>query len=155
MSRVDGASRIVPVPPMDVYQAFTDPRAMEQWIPPAGMVARMLQFDFREGGSYRMRLTYVDSPAGRGKTADDSDEVQVRLVSITAGKEIEQEVVFEARDPSFAGVMRMIWTFEPEGQGTLVTVRAENVPEGIRPEDHRVGMNSTLENLDAFLSRGS
>jgi hypothetical protein len=45
----------------------------------------------------------------------------------------------------------MIWTFENEGRETLVTVRAENVPEGIRPEDHEVGMNSTLVKLDAFL----
>lgn len=136
---------------MDVYRAFAEPGAMEQWIPPAGMVARMLHFDFREGGGYRMRLTYVDPGGGQGKTAEGSDEVQVRLVGITEGRQIEQEVVFKATDPSFAGVMRMVWTFEAEGPGTRVTVRAENVPEGIRPEDHRAGMNSTLENLDAFL----
>lgn len=31
---------------------------MEQWVPPNNMTATMLHFDFREGGSYRMRLTY-------------------------------------------------------------------------------------------------
>jgi uncharacterized protein YndB with AHSA1/START domain len=137
---------------MDAYRAFADPGAMEQWMAPAGMLARMVHFDFREGGSYRMRLTYLDPGAGRGKASVDSDEVQVRLVSITEGKEIQQEVVFESQDPSFAGVMRMTWTFEPGDRGTLVTVRAENVPAGIRREDHEVGMHSTLENLNAFLS---
>lgn len=140
---------------MDVHRAFAEPGAMERWIPPQGMVARMLHFDFREGGSYRMRLTYLDPRADRGKTADDADEVEVRLVRIIEGERIEQEVVFVAEDPFFAGIMRMVWTFEAEPRGTLVTVRAENVPEGIRPEDHAAGLNSTLVNLEAFLGRAS
>ena len=50
-----------------------------------------------------------------------------------------------------SGVMRMTWTFQPEGTGTLVTVRAENVPDGIRPEDHQAGLSSSLQNLARFL----
>ena len=137
---------------MDAYRAFAEPGAMEQWIAPVGMSARMLHFDFREGGSYRLRLTYIDPRSGQGKTAVDADDTHVRLVAITEGSRIEQDVVFDSDDPAFAGVMRMIWTFEAEGQGTRVTVRAENVPEGIRPEDHQVGLDSTLEHLDAFVS---
>lgn len=125
---------------------------MEQWMAPAVMKAKMLHFDFREGGSYSMRLTYREPGEGRGKTADDFDEVRVGIVAIEEGKRIEQEVVFEADDPAFAGIMRMVWTFDAEAGGTRVTVRAENVPEGIRPEDHEAGMSSTLENLDAFLT---
>ena len=29
---------------------------MEQWLTPGDMVGQMLHFDFRDGGSYRMRL---------------------------------------------------------------------------------------------------
>src|SRR5699024_3088256 len=60
-------------------------------------------------------------------------------------------ITFESEDPTFSGIMRMIWTFQSEENGTLVTVRAENVPEGIRPEDHEAGLNSSLENLAAFV----
>jgi hypothetical protein len=45
----------------------------------------------------------------------------------------------------------MVWTFQPEQEETLVAVRAENVPPGIRPEDHEVGLSSSLENLAAFV----
>jgi len=31
--------------------------------------------------------------------------------------------------------------------GTRVTVRAENVPAGIRKQDHDAGLRSSLENL--------
>ena len=53
-------------------------------------------------------------------------------------------------DAAFSGSMQLMWTFQPEDAGTLVTVRAENVPVGIRPEDHEAGLNSSLENLAAF-----
>lgn len=154
--RVDSASRLVPASPSAVYQAFAQKGAMEEWLAPNGMTARMLDFDFREGGSYRMRLTYKEPRQGGGKTADDHDEVRVRLVRLIDGKRIEQAVTFESDDPSFSGVMRMTWAFEAKGNATLVTIRCEDVPIGIRPEDHEVGLSSALENLSSFLEqRGS
>lgn len=101
------------------------------------MTGKMLDFDFPEGGPYRMRLTYIEPQQGRGKTSDDSDEVEVQLVRMIDGRRIEQAVTFESEDPSFSGVMRMTWMFEPAKNGTLVTIRCDNVPEGIRPKDMR------------------
>jgi uncharacterized protein YndB with AHSA1/START domain len=123
---------------------------MERWLPPRNMTGRMLHFDFREGGSYRMRLTYAEPQSAPGKTSDNTDEVEVRLTKLVDGQRIEQEVTFASEDPAFSGIMRMICTFQPDEGGTLVTVRAENVPEGIRREDHQAGLNSSLENLAAF-----
>lgn len=98
-----------------------------------------------------MRLTYADPQQGRGKTSEDSDEVEVRLIKLEDGRRIEQEAIFESEDPAFSGIMRMTWTFQPRGNETLVIVRAENVPDGIRPEDHQAGLKSSLENLARFV----
>ncbi len=92
---------------------------MERWLPPGNMIGKMLHSDFREGGSYRMRLTYTEPQHGRGKTSADSDEVEVRLTKLEDGRRIEQEVSFESEDPAFSGVMRMIWTFESDYDRTL------------------------------------
>lgn len=146
-SRTDSASRLISASPQTVYRAFAKPGAMERWLPPDNMTGKMLHFDFREGGSYHMRLTYAEPEQGRGKTSEDSDEVEVRLTQLEDGRRIEQEVAFKSEDPSFSGVMRMIWTFQPQDGGTLVTIRVENVPEGIRPEDHDAGLNSSLKKL--------
>lgn len=153
--RSDSASRPVSAPPEMIYKAFAEPGAMEQWLPPSNMMGKMLRFDFREGGSYRMRLTYREPQPGAGKTSEDADEVEVRLTKLEEGKRIEQEVVFESEDPAFSGLMHMVWTFQPKEEGTLVTVRAENVPAGISREDHEVGLNSSLENLAAFVEEQS
>ena len=152
--RIDSASRLISASPHTVYRAFAEPGAMERWLPPDNMTGKMLKFDFRECGSYRMRLTYGARQQGRGKTSEDSDEVEVRLTKIEDGRRIEQEVSFESEDPCFSGVMRMIWTFEPQDKGTLVTIRAENVPEGIRQEDHDAGLRSSLEKLARLVEAG-
>jgi len=149
--RIDSAARLISASPKTIYRAFAAPGAMERWLPPSDMIGSMLHFDFREGGSYRMRLTYAESQQGRGKTSEDSDEVEARLTKLEEGRRIEQEINFESEDPSFSGTMRMIWMFQPQDQGTLVTIRAEDVPEGIRPEDHDAGLNSSLENLARFV----
>lgn len=148
--RVDSASRLISATPQALYGAFAEPGAMEQWLPPSNMTGEMLRFDFREGGSYRMRLTYAEPHRGRGKSSEDSDDVEVRVTRLEVGRRIEQEVIFESTDPAFSGIMRMTWTFEPEEGGTFVTVRAEDVPRGIRPEDHEAGLKSSLDNLADF-----
>ncbi len=150
-TRIDSASRLISASPKAIYRALAEPGAMERWIPPSNMTGQMLRFDFREGGSYRMRLTYAEPKHGRGKTSEDFDEVEVRLTKLEDGRRIEQEVIFESEDPAFSGIMRVIWTFQSEGTGTIVTVRAENVPDGIRPEAHEAGLNSSLENLAGFV----
>ncbi|MFO7683051.1 MAG: SRPBCC domain-containing protein [Chloroflexota bacterium] len=149
--RIDLTSRLIAASPSVVYAAFAEPEALAQWLSPQNMVATMLHFDFQEGGSYRMRLTYQDLEAGQGKTSDNADVVDVRLLKLVEGKRIEQAITFESDDPAFSGVMRMTWTFEPAEKGTLVTIRAEDVPWGIRPEDHEIGMNSSLDKLALFL----
>lgn len=149
--RVDSASRLISASPRTLYRAFSEPGSMECWLPPDSMTGKMLHFDFREGGSYRMRLTYVDPQEGGGKTSVDSDEVEVKLTKLDDGRTIEQEVIFESEDPSFSGVMHMIWSFQPQGERTLVTIQAKNVPKGIRPQDHDAGLNSSLKKLAGFV----
>lgn len=150
-ARIDSASRLILASPKTIYRAFAEPGALERWLPPRDMTGEMLYFDFRAGGSYRMRLTYADAQQGRGKTTENADEVEVRLRSLEDGRKIEQEITFESDDPAFCGIMRMAWTFEAEGKRTRVTIRAEDVPVGIRPEDHEAGLNSSLEKLAEFV----
>lgn len=145
--RIDTSSRLIAAPASRVYEAFAQPGALARWLPPPGMRGDVLSFDFRTGGGYRMRLTYETPAEGRGKTSPSTDEVGVRLVRIEPGERIVQEVDFAGDDPSFTGTMRMTWRFEPAAGGTVVTVRAENVPDGIRPEDHQAGLDASLANL--------
>jgi hypothetical protein len=114
------------------------------------MTGTMLEFAFHEGGIYRMRLIYATPQPTAGKTSEDTDEVTVRFARLVPHQRIDQIVSFNSDDPSFSGEMRMSWILEPVQNGTLVTVRCEDVPSGIRPEDHQAGLASTLSNLATF-----
>lgn len=122
------------------------------WLPPAGMRGRMHEFDPRPGGRYQMSLVY-ESPdrAAPGKTTEDADVVEGRFVELVPSERVVQGVTFDSDDPAFAGVMTMHWILTPAGDGTDVSVRAEDVPVGIRKEDHDAGLRSSLENLAAFV----
>jgi len=149
--RVDTASKLIHASASAIYRAFATPDAMEAWLPPEGMTGRILTFAFREGGLYRMRLTYDDPQHTPGKTSENADEVEVSFVRLVPGARIEQAVTFHSDDAAFSGKMRVTWMFDSVPDGTFVTVRCDNVPVGIRAEDHQAGLASTLSNLAAFV----
>ncbi len=105
-TRVDSASTLIHASASTIYRAFAEPDAMERWLPPKGMSGRMLAFAFREGGGYRMRLTYNDAH-NFGKTSDNADVVDVRVVRLIRDRSIEQKVRFDSADPEFSGEMRI------------------------------------------------
>ncbi|RAV13876.1 ATPase [Mycolicibacterium sp. GF69] len=153
MARVDSASQIVKAPLSRVFEALVDPAALVEWLPPAGMRGRFDHFDARPGGSYRMVLTYVDPPAGGGKTDADSDVVEGRFVEIVPDERVVQISEFNSGEPSFGGSMTMTWSVTRVDGGTRVDIRADGVPPGISAADHVDGMNSSLMNLAAYLAR--
>ena len=120
------------------------------WRPPAGMRAEVYAFDAREGGGYRMAFVYEDASV-RGKTGENADVFEGRFVELVPKVRIVERVVFRSDDPAFAGAMTVTTTLTPVPGGTEVGIVCENVPAGIRAEDHQVGMASTLANLAAFV----
>lgn len=146
--RVDRASRVVAASPSAIYQAFVDPAALSIWLPPAGMTMLIENFEAREGGRYRMVLFYPE--AGSGKSSADSDIVEGCFVTLVPDERVVQEVDFVSDDPAFSSTMRMTWSLSPQAEGTLVAIACEDVPAGIRPEDHHAGLNSSLDNLEAY-----
>lgn len=153
VSRTDTASRVIPAPADEVYAALVDREALAAWLPPDGMTGRFDGFDARPGGSYRLVLTYADAASATGKTTADADVVEARFVELVPGVRVVQAVDFVSDDPAFSGTMTMTWALGPVAGGTLVEIRAEDVPAGISAEDHAAGLASSLANLAAHLAR--
>lgn len=150
MGRTDRSSIVIPAARERIYAALLDPSALETWLPPDNMRGRVLEFDARPGGVFRMELTYLDGT--RGKSAEHSDVTEVTFVELVPGERIVQRVVFDSEDPSFAGTMTMTWSLLETGDGTRVEIRADDVPPGISPEDHASGLAASLSNLASYLS---
>ena len=115
-----------------------------------GASATLKVFEPRVGGTFRMKLVFAD-PHAQGKTNDDTDVVDGIFEQLIPGQLVTQRFKFVSDNPDFAGSMTMRWTLEREGDGTRVTVSAENVPRGISPSDHKKGIESSLQNLASYL----
>ena len=145
------ASRTIIATPRAVFRALIDPESMTCWRAPAGMTLRVLAFDPRPGGRYRMELHYDPARAALGKTTPSSDIVTGTFIELVAEDRIVEDVDFESADPAFAGTMRLTTSMTPVADGTKVTIVADNVPSGISETDNREGMNATLKQLANFL----
>ena len=135
-----------------LYQAFTNPAALEIWLAPGEMTGKVYSFDLRVGGGYQMSLFYPPSEKeSRGKTSEKEDRFTARFVELTPYKRIVQAITFDSVDPAFAGEMIMEVTFEAKDPGTRVTILFSNIPSGTKPEDNEAGTQSTLEKLARYV----
>jgi uncharacterized protein YndB with AHSA1/START domain len=148
-------SRIIKAPRKAVYKACLDPGALAKWRVPDNMTAQVHAFEAREGGTYRMSLTYRDprqSPGG--KTSEDTDTFQGRFVELVPDEKIVEAIEFESRDSGFAGEMKMTTRLSDTKDGTEVTILCKGLPSGIRPEDNETGTRQSLHKLAALLETG-
>jgi uncharacterized protein YndB with AHSA1/START domain len=151
--RVDAASRVIAAPRAAIYRALLDRNAISAWRPPSGMRAEIYTFDPHVGGVYRMAYHYIDTDhAVPGKTTAHADAFEGRFVELVPDSRVVEEVVFQSDDPAFANPMRITTRLDDAAGGTRVTISCENVPPGIKPEDHQAGITSTLNNLAVYFS---
>lgn len=150
--RVDRAAREMAAPAERIYQALTSRDAVQSWLPPAGARGIVHEFEPRVGGAFRLTLVF-DTPGETGarKSSSNTDVVDGEFLDLVPNQRVRQRFTFNSEDPAFAGAMVMTWTLMPAVGGTHVTVAAENVPLGISPHDHEVGMASSLANLARYV----
>ncbi|MBG7703142.1 SRPBCC domain-containing protein [Streptomyces sp. MC1] len=139
-------TRHVQAPPHTVYRALTDPGAVAAWRVPAGMTARVHTFDAREGGAFRVSLTY-DDPAGAGKSDGRTDTYRGHFARLVPGALVVEVLAFETGDDALRSPMTMTTTLTAADGGTDVEIRHEGVADAIPPEDNERGTRMALDNL--------
>jgi uncharacterized protein YndB with AHSA1/START domain len=130
---------------------FLDPDTVASWLAPDNMTGHVHTFDAREGGKFRMSLTYQEPGHLPGKTSGDADTFQGRFVELVPYAKIVEVVEFESHDEAFAGGMRMTVSLADADGGTEITILCEDLPKGIRPEGNELGCKESLQKLAALL----
>jgi uncharacterized protein YndB with AHSA1/START domain len=103
-------SRVLKADRKAVYRAFLDPDSLASWLAPNNMKGQVHAFDAREGGTFRMSLTYLDpehSLSGKLPHTQTRSKVVIE---------------FESQDPAFRGEMRMTVSLADAASGTEVTI---------------------------------
>lgn len=133
-----------------VYRALLDAEAVRRWMVPDGMTSHVHSFDAREGGTFRISLTY-ELPTAAGKTDPQTDSFHGRFARLVPDTEVVETVEFETDDPLMRGEMTITYTLADADGGTLLTGRHENLPPGVAPADNELGWRMSIDKLAALV----
>ena len=129
-----------------MYRALLDEAAVQQWMVPDGMTSQIHVFEAREGGEFRISLTY-DSPTMAGKTTSQTDSFHGRFIRLVPDTEVVEAMEFETDDPSLAGEMTVTYLLSGRGGGTDLVGVHENLPPGVPPDDNELGWRMSIDKL--------
>jgi uncharacterized protein YndB with AHSA1/START domain len=117
------------------------------------MTSQVHEFDAREGGSFRVSLTY-DAPTGTGKTTAHTDTYHGRFAKLVTNEEVVEVLEFETTDPELRGEMTITTTLADADGGTDVVMAHEGIPGGVSAADNDTGTRIALANLAALVEAG-
>lgn len=145
--------RRVEAPRSVVYQALLDPEAIATWRVPDGMTGHVHEFEAREGGQFRISLTY-DAPDAIGKTAARTDTYHGYFERLVPDEQVVEVDEFETDDSDVAGRITVTTTLaDADGGGTDITLRYEGLPDSIPRGDNEMGTRMALDNLARLVEK--
>jgi uncharacterized protein YndB with AHSA1/START domain len=136
-----------------VYRALLDAEAVVRWKVPDGMTSEVHAFDGREGGVYRVSLTY-DAPTRAGKTSAHTDTYHGRFVKLVPDEQVVEAMEFETDDPAMQGEMTSTITLRDADGGTHVIAVHDGLPAGVAPADNELGWRLSLAKLAKLVEGG-
>ena len=120
---------------------------------PTGMTSKVHAFDAREGGSFRISLTY-DAPTGTGKTTAHTDTYQARFVKLVKNEEVVEVVEFETTNPALRGEMTITISLADAAGSTDVLAVHDGLPRSLPTAENEAGRRSSLAKLAALVEVG-
>jgi uncharacterized protein YndB with AHSA1/START domain len=148
-----GISRHVKAPRARVYSALVAADAIAKWKVPDGMTSHVHAFEGREGGTFRISLTY-DAPTAVGKTTAHTDTYHGRFVKLVPNERVVEVVEFETADPALRGEMTITITLADADGGTELLAVHDGLPPGLSPADNETGWRMALAKLAALVEAG-
>lgn len=146
-------SQHINAPRASVYRALLDPSAVASWKVPTGMSCHVHAFDAREGGSFRISLTY-DEAIATGKTTAHTDTYHGHFAKLVPDEQVVEVDEFETEDPALQGEMTVTITLADAEGGTSLLAVHDGLPPGVSPADNETGWRMALAKLAAFVEAG-
>lgn len=129
--------RVLRAPAVRVYRAFTDPDAMNKWLPPHGFTGRVHEMDARVGGGYRMSFTNLSN--------GQSHSFGGVYLELVPGERIRHTDRFD--DTNLPGEMVTTIDLKTTSVGTEVNIEQSGIPDMIPGEACCLGWQESLQLL--------
>jgi uncharacterized protein YndB with AHSA1/START domain len=138
-------TRIFHAPRPLVWQAWTDPQQLVQWMGPPQHPAKHCEGELRVGGQWRSRL----------EATDGSDELWNGGVyrEIVEPERLVFTFAWDGDDGRPENEMLIELSFEEHPAGTKMTLRQTAFRSVEQRDNHRGGWNGCFDRLEGFLAR--
>jgi uncharacterized protein YecE (DUF72 family)/uncharacterized protein YndB with AHSA1/START domain len=133
-----------------VYRALLDARAVARWRVPPMMTSEVHQFDPREGGAFRISLTYRGR-AATGKTTAHTDTYHGHFAKLVPDALVVEVLEFETVDRALQGSMTITFVLADADGGTDVQATHAGLPASVPPADNALGWEQSLAQLAAYV----
>lgn len=139
------ASRVVLASPRTLFRAFLDAETMAGWRNFDGIDLAFSDFRAQVGGGYRVRLRPNRAKLGPG--LPNKLDLAVSFAELAGEERVVEVIRINSDVPNLSGTLTLTTTFEPDRDGTKVTLRAEGGPAFLRARNQDEILASTLRKL--------
>ncbi len=132
--------RLLPATPQEVFEAWTDPASMYEWMCPESIILAEVQLDVQLGGRFRIVMH-----SEKGDLVHSGEYREIRPPS---------KLVFTWRSLGTHEKETLVSVeLYPRGDETELVLTHEWLPDEVALENHTQGWRSIMERLHAHLSR--
>jgi uncharacterized protein YndB with AHSA1/START domain len=142
------------VSPEQLFAAWSEPAALNQWFGPQSHNCKVEKFEFETGGVYQIRLIptgEVEDPDCHGDTSQDS-VCAGQFVEINAPHRIVMTFNWIENGADMGDTLLSI-EFNSVKDGTDLVLTHEKIPSEELREAHKGGWQGSLECLEEFITR--
>lgn len=129
--------RVLKAPAERVFNAFTEAKALECWLPPYGFTGTIHEIDIRVGGGYHMSFTHFGS--------GNSHSFHVEILELVPNQLIRHTDRFD--DANLPGEMMVTIELNAVVCGTELNIVQAGIPSVIPVEMCYLGWQESLEQL--------
>lgn len=134
-------SRVIDATLAETWTAWTDADLVSQWFAPGDLRAEVLEYDVRQGGSYRICMHDKDG---------STHTVAGRFIEVVDQQRIVMSWAWEGSDSSPSTVTV---EFSDNDGSTAIALTHEGLHEEESRAAHAVGWNGCLDKLQKRISR--
>jgi uncharacterized protein YndB with AHSA1/START domain len=138
--------------PEQVFAAWSEPEALNQWFGPHSHNCKVEKFDFKTGGKYQIRMIptgKVEDPDCHGDTTQDS-VCAGEFVEIEKPNKIVMTFNWIQNGADMGETLLSIHIY-PANDGTDLVLTHEKIPTEELREAHQGGWQGSLECLEEYL----
>jgi uncharacterized protein YndB with AHSA1/START domain len=130
--------KLIRASPERLFDAWTQPTHLKQWWGPPSVTCIDAEIDLRVGGRYRIANQFTD-----GKVLWISGEFELI--------ERPHRLAYTWRTAAEGAAERVVVTFEPKGQHSLVIVTHQRIPKAATRDQHEQGWRGCLDGLAQYM----